>query len=53
MEGMGAMNVSLGNSSQNKELSLAQAQWPAIKASTIKNYEDGFKQALAALKNKQ
>jgi hypothetical protein len=53
LTGMGAMNSALANKVDEKPLSKAQSEWPAIKKATIDDYEEGFKQALISLKKKQ
>jgi len=53
LTGMNAMSSALADKADNKPLSKAKDEWPAIKKGTIADYEEGFKQALISLKKKQ
>jgi hypothetical protein len=52
LNGMDAMSASLGGKAEPKNLSIDKAQWPKIKSETIKDYSDGFNEALASFKKK-
>nr|WP_294796467.1 hypothetical protein [uncultured Mucilaginibacter sp.] len=53
MEGMGAFTSTVDKTSAERPLSLPKEQWPAIKTATIKEYYDGFIEAMASLARKQ
>ncbi|MES2062960.1 MAG: hypothetical protein V4456_13625 [Bacteroidota bacterium] len=52
LSGMDAMSASLAGKAEPKKLSIDKAQWPKIKSETIKDYSDGFNEALASYKKK-
>ena len=53
LEGMGAFTSAMDKKADKTPLSLPKEQWPAIKAATIKEYYDGFIEAMASLAKKQ
>ncbi|MBD1387224.1 hypothetical protein IDJ75_18190 [Mucilaginibacter rigui] len=52
LSGMDAMSAGLGGKAESKNLSINKAKWPKIKSETIKDYSDGFNEALASFKKK-
>ena len=52
MEGMAVFTTAFGGKGQSKPLTVPQEQWPAIKAKTIEDYYQGFKDAIVSLKAK-
>jgi len=55
LSGMGAMLAGLGDKKQakNKQLSLPEGQWPAIRTKTLEDYQSGFEEAMVQLKNRK
>lgn len=52
LSGMNAMSASLGGKAEPKNLSIDKAKWSQIKSETVKDYSDGFNEALASFKKK-
>ncbi|QKJ31010.1 hypothetical protein HQ865_15025 [Mucilaginibacter mali] len=52
MEGMGAFDSAMNPDHKNEPLSIPKDKWAAIKAKTIEDYSNGFKETLASQKAK-
>jgi len=53
IEGMGAFTSTTSKQDAQKPLSLPKEQWPAIKAATIDDYYNGFKEMMEKTKSQQ